>query len=543
MSVLTLIRSALLTCASVVAASALVFNAAPPESFAAGRHICHAPPAGHASQLSYGTVRFANSCSPAAQASLNMAIAKLHSFEAEPTDFAEPLRHDTHCAIAWWGAAMAARGNPLGGMLDGKEIAQGKLYIEHARAAGGSTPRETGLIDALAVYYGSFPDNMARAQAYSAKMDELHAAYPEDADISAFDGLAIIEGADLNDNTYARQKRAGAILEAVMKAHPEHPGAPHYLIHAYDYPPLARKAVHAAEIYPTLATASSHAQHMPSHIWSMLGEWDKSITANRQSEFVADSASGHDPFRGDIVFEHAFDFIAYARLQKGEDLHVAKDLAAYRGSSQRMPLVDIARYALERGDWSDAARVPVPDDAFDAVLARFARAYGAARLGDVKQAEAELSALKALRAPIAQSAGDYWAQSDDIYAKAAQAWILKAQGKTHAALELMQRAATADDDHGKHIYLENKLLPVRESLADMELATGDAKKALADYDRSLESSPNRYRSFVGAARAAEAAGGKARARAEWMKLIALAKDGDRIRPDYDEAKAFLAANG
>lgn len=542
MSVLTPLRAASFASTVVVTVSAMVYESAQPDAFAAGRHICHAPRATDISTHTYGTVHFANSCSPAAQASLNLAIAKLDSFEADPADFAEPLRHDKHCAIASWGAAMAARGNPLGGMLDAKAIAVGKTYIERARAAGAATPRETELIDALAVYYGLFPDNLTRARAYAAKMDALHAAYPNDPDIAVFDGLAIIEGADLNDKTYARQKRAGAILEAVMAAHPENPGAPHYLIHAFDYPPLAEMAVHAAEIYPTLATASSHAQHMPSHIWSMLGEWDKSIAANRQSEFVADPTSAHDALKGDIVFEHAFDFVAYARLQKGEDLHVAQDLAAYRASGRSMPLLDIARYALERSEWGEAARVPVPNDAFDAVLARFTRAYGAARAGNIQQAEAELIALKALRAPIAQAAGEYWAQSDDIYADAAQAWILKAQGKTDAALALMRKAANDDDGHGKHIYLENKLLPMRESLADMELATGRPKGALADYDQSLKLSPNRYRSFRGTAQAAEAAGDKARARDEWMKLIALAKDGDHTHPGYVEAKAYLAAN-
>ena len=320
------------------------------------------------------------------------------------------------------------------------------------------------------------------------------------------------------------------ILEQVMKAHPTNPGAPHYLIHAYDYPALAPMAVHAAEIYPTLATASSHAQHMPGHIWSMLGEWDKSIAANRQSEYVADPSSAHDPVKGDIVFEHAFDFIAYARLQKGQDAWVGRDLAGLRASGQAMPTVDVARYALERDDWRDAAKVPVPDDAFDAVLARFTRAYGAARAGDVAQAEAELAALRALRGPIAQAAGAYWAQSDDIYASVAQAWILHARGENDQALALMRTAATADDGHGKHIYLENKLMPMRESLADMELATGHAGQALADYRQSATLSPNRYRTFLGEGRAAQASGDEVGARDAYAALQALARNGDHARP-------------
>ena len=504
--------------------------------------ICLAALPARAAAPTYGTVHFANSCAPAAQAPLNLAIAKLHSFEAEPSDFAEAAKRDRHCAIAWWGAAMAARGNPLGGMLEASEIASGRKLIARAEAEH-AAPREKALIAALAVYYGDFPDNIARARAYSDQMDAVHAAYPNDPDVAALDGLAIIEGADLNDKSYVRQKRAGAVLEEVMRAHTENPGAPHYLIHAYDYPALASKAVHAAEIYPTLSTASSHAQHMPGHIWSMLGEWDRSIAANRQSEYVAEPASAHDPVRGDIVFEHAFDFIAYARLQKGQDTHVAHDLAALRAAGKGMPTVVVARYALERDDWRDAARMPLPNDVFDAVLARFTRAYGAARAGDVVQAETEIAALRALRAPIAKGAGEYWAQSDDIYADAAQAWTLKAKGETDAALALMRRAAAADDGHGKHIYLENKLLPMRESLADMELALGRPREALADYRLALQLAPNRWRSRLGEARAAAATDDRDAARAAFAALRDLAKDGDHARPGDAEAKAYLAANG
>ena len=526
-----------------VVAALSAYPARGPAAFAAGARICRAPRSTATLALSYGTVHFANSCLASSQSPLNTAIAKLHSFEAEPRDFTSITRHDPKCAIAWWGAAMAARGNPLGGFLDASGIAQGRGFIEHARLAANATPREKGLIEALAVYYGSFPDNITRARAYSDRMDAVHAAYPDDADIAALDGLGIIEGVDLDDRTYARQKRAGTILEAAMKAHPENPGAPHYLIHAYDYAALAPMAVHAAEVYPTLATASSHAQHMPSHIWSVLGAWDKSIDANRRSEYVAEPASAHDPIAGDIVFEHAFDFIAYARLQKGEDLHVARDLAASRAKGEGMPLVVVARYALERDDWKDAAKAPLPNDVFDAVLARFTRGYGAARAGDVNQAETELASLRALRGPIEQAAGEYWAQSDDIYAAAIEAWILKAQGRDADALARMHDVAARDDGHGKHIYLENKLLPMRESLGDMELALGHPRDALAAYTASLALAPNRYRSFLGAAWAADAAGDTAIARTWWTKVMDLSKDGDKTRPGFAAAKARFTTNG
>ncbi len=526
----------------VLAAAALLTSSLRQQAFAAAQHFCSAPRPSSAS-LSYGTVHMANSCAAASQAELQREIAKLDSFEADSGDFASIARRDASCALAWWGAAMSARGNPLGGSLDEASLRKGRAYVDEALKVKTVTPREKGLIEAMDAYYRPYKDQIARARAYADRMDAVHAGFPDDPDIAAFDGLAIIEGVDLNDKTYSRQKRAGAILEAVMKAHPENPGAPHYLIHAYDYTALAPLAVHAAEVYPTIATASSHAQHMPAHIWSMLGAWDRSIDANRKSEFLAEPASDHGYVKGDIVFEHAFDFIAYARLQKGEDKHVADDLAALK-ARRDAPLIVEARYPLERGDWAAAAKVPVPgNDVFDAALARFTRGYGAARAGRVAEAGRELAALKALRASVSQSAGEYWGQFVDIYAETVGAWMLEAQGKDAEALALMTSAADQDDGHEKHIYLENKILPMREALGDMKLALHHPQAALAAYQQSLKLAPNRYRSFLGAARAAQAVGDSAGARGWWDKLIQLAKDGDKARPGYAEAETFIAAHG
>ena len=185
----------------------------------------------------------------------------------------------------------------------------------------------------------------------------------------------------------------------------------------------------------------------------------------------------------------------------------------------------------------------MPTDAFDAVLARFARAYGAARAGEVAQAKAEVAALKALREPVARDAGAYWRQFVDIYADAADAWILKDEGQSEAALALMKKAAAADAGHEKHIYLENKILPMGESLGDMEAALSHPKEALAAYEASLTLAPNRYRSFLGAAQAAEAAGDTAAAKGWAERLLALAKDGDKTRPGWGIATAMVGRDG
>ena len=522
-------------------AAAIVVSAARPPAWAATGHMCSAPRTVRTGPDGYGVVRFANSCAAAVQPMLQDQVARMHSFESDTDTWVRIARRDPGCAIAWWGAAMSARGNPLGGTLDAGSLARGRALIDHALAIKTVTPRERGLIEAMDAYYHSYKDQITRARAYADGMDTVRAADPADPDVAALDGLAIIVGVDLDDKTYARQKRAGAILEAVMRAHPENPGAPHYLIHAYDYTPLAPLAVRAAQVYPTIATASPHAQHMPSHIWSMLGEWDKSIDANRRSNVLADPSSHGDPVKGDIVYEHAFDFIDYARLQLGQDRHVGADLAAAR-TGDGMPTIIVARYALERDDWRDAVKVPVATrDPFDAALAHFARAYGAARLGDVATAATEIKALRATRASVVAATSEYWGVFVDIYAKTAQAWALKAQGRDAEALGLMAQAAAQDDGHEKHIYLENKILPMRESLGDMELALGHPREALAAYEASLAPAPNRYRSFLGAAEAATAIGDKAAARGWWEKVVALSRNGDGTRPGVVDAKAALAA--
>ena len=529
-----------LGCASAGALSALVLLADTTAGADAFRH-CMPAQAAASTMAGYGAVQFANSCSTAVQPALQIEIARMHSFEAAVSRFEAVQRRDPGCAIALWGAAMSARGNPLGGVLGDADLGTGRALIDKAMASGGGTSRERALIGAMDVYYRFYPDQIVRARAYADAMDAVRASNQDDPDVASLDGLAIIEGVDLSDKTYSRQKRAGAILQGVMAAHPGFPGAPHYLIHAFDYTALAPQAVGAAEAYTAIAPASTHAQHMPSHIWSMLGEWERSIKANRRSEAILDPKAGRDPVHGDTVYEHAFDFVAYARLQRGEDRQVAADLASL---GKDAPVIVAARYPLERGDWAGAASVAVPKtDPFAIALARFARAYGAARMGDADRAAGELKALEAIRRPVHDAEGEYWAVFVDIYAEAANAWLLKAQGKPAEALTAMRAAAARDDGHEKHIYLENKILPMRESLGDMLAALGQPKDAVAAYGASLSLAPNRYRSFLGAAEAAAAAGDKAAARDWYAKLVALCQPGDKARAGLAEADAVLAGRG
>jgi len=489
----------------------------------------------------FGSIDFENSCATSVQSEFRLAVAMLHSFAANADRFVRVANHDPACAIAWWGAAMAARGNPLVGDLDRDTLRIGQEFLAHAQRLT-ATPRERAFLDAIGIYYRDYPDGgqLARARAYEAAMERVFRAYPDDPEAGEFYGLAMVEAVDLNSRNYNQQLGAGKVLEALVARYPDHPGGLHYLIHAYDFAPLAARGLPAARRYASVAPASYHARHMPSHIFTMLGLWQESIRANRESNAVIDPDHASDPVGGDIAGLHAFDFITYARLQLAQDRRVAADLDGAHKAGKPVTLMQV-RFALERADWSTAATMPLANDGgFDDVTARFARALGAARRGDVPVAKAELRELQALRSGIEQALGTYWAGFLDIYAHTAAAWVEKAAGRVEEGLAEMSKAAELDDAREKNIAMENKLLQAREMLGEYLLETGKPAEAEAAFAKSLEHAPNRYRGLIGAARAAHAAGHAGTARDYYRSFLALTQDADARSSDISEARDYLA---
>ncbi len=494
---------------------------------------CMMLPPGHADARAvpgFGSVDFQSSCAPAVQPAFETALARLHDFDGPEDAFRAIAAADPTCAIAWWGVAMTERGNPLAGAPGREALVAGRDDVARAKAAGPGTPREAGLIDALAVYYRDpGEDHAARTAAYEAAMRQLAARFPEDVEVQSFTALAILEAVDLTDTGYARQLEAGRILERLWAEHPDHPGAAHYLIHAYDYPALAARALPAARAYAGIAPAGHHALHMPSHIYSMLGLWPDSIAANRAAAGLMADGIAHSTAWLDASDPHGMDFIAYAHLQRGEDTAVA-DALALAGPSAERTLV-AARYLLERRAWADAAAMqdgaPAP---LEAITVRFVRALGAARSGQAAAAREETAALAALRAPVLQADGAYWAGLVDVYAAAAGAWTALADGDQAGALRLMADAAAQDDGRAKHILLENKLLPMRELYGDLLLEAGRPEEALAAYEASMRTAPGRLNGLLGAARAARAAGHAEAARQYQASAASLAADAAPGRP-------------
>jgi hypothetical protein len=501
-----------------------------------------------------GKVHFPVSCSATAQQQFDRAVALLHSFFFPETikAFTAVTETDPTCAMGYWGLAMSQRSNPLILPLDVAALKRGWEAVEKAKAAGPKTPREQEYIGAMEAYFQE-PDQggyKQRVEAYERAMEQLHQRYPDDPEAAIFYALALNEAVDHADRTYARQLKAGTLLEKIFVEQPDHPGVAHYIIHTYDFAPLAQRGLPAARRYAAIAPSSPHALHMPSHIFSMLGLWQESIQGNLASAAAAKAyAAKHLP--GQILWLHMDDFRIYAYLQGSQDQQ-AKRIVDERNAIEKVTPVRLpndtayaaipVRYAIERSEWSAAAALEVYPSQYpqaEAIM-QFGRALGAARSGNVPNAREAIDRLQSLGDALTQAQQAYWADQVEIQRKAAMAWVAHAEGKPAEALELMRAAADLEDASEKHIAMENRLVPMRELLAEMLLEFNDPAKALHEFEASLQKAPNRFRSFYGAARAAERAGQPQQTKTFYEQLVVLCSQADTERPELTAAKAFLA---
>jgi tetratricopeptide (TPR) repeat protein len=500
-----------------------------------------------------GSIEFRTSCVPEVEEQFARATAMLHSFwyvEARKA-YREIATNDPQCASAWWGVAMThwqPLWEPQG--PNPEALQAGMEAVREARAAGGN-PVERDLISAIAKFYenAGTVEHRDRVLAYEKAMQAAHAAHPEETEVRVFYALSLLGSATASppDKSYERQRAAGELLMPVFERHPEHPGAAHYIIHAYDYPALARQAVAAARRYAEIAPDAPHAQHMPSHIFTRLGLWDDSIRSNRNVIRVARKYG--DP--GEEL--HGTDYLVFAYLQKGEDEHAraviegmppVPDQDVKRFAALYAHAAIPARYALERRRWQEAARLEEPASlpggryAWANAAVHYARAIGAARSGDPEQAAADVDALAACRETLEQHDESYWATQVEIQRQAAAAWLAFAEGRKEAALESMRAAAELEDTTDKHPVTPGQIVPARALLADMLLELDRPAEALREYEAVLKAEPNRFGPLSGAARAAALAGDTATARVRFAQLVEVAPESER--PELAEARDYLS---
>jgi predicted Zn-dependent protease len=495
-----------------------------------------------------GKVSFPTSCDRKVQAQFDRAVAMLHSFWFQQGEkaFREVLERDPSCAIANWGIAAILIGNTFAGGATVEDARKAKEAVQRGHLIGAKTERERFYIEAISQYWDRFSDrpHSARMKSLADAFEVVAKRFPKDDEAQIFYAIYLTATQSPNDKTFADTLKAAQILEPQFKKHPDHPGVAHYLIHAYDYPPIAEKGLTAAKRYAEIAPSAPHALHMPSHIFTRVGAWQDSVATNRRSAAVA--LVDKDP-DGAL---HAMDYMVYADLQLARDkdagsvLQEARGLTGInpnnRGSAYALAAIP-ARILLERGLWKDAMQLePRPSKfPYTEAITYFARAFGAARSGDLAAADKGVQELARVVDALKTAKDNYWVTEVEVERLSVAAWIAQAKGNSDEGLTLMRSAADMEDKSEKAAVTPGRLVPARELLGEMLLEMNQPAEALQAFETSEQHDPNRFRGLYGAAKAAALAGDQAKAKAFYEKLVVLAQTADTERPEIKEAQAFL----
>lgn len=504
----------------------------------------HATHAGHA----LGSVDFPVSCSNASQAQFDHAVALLHhmTYPQAREAFLKLTESDPKCAMAYWGFAMTLFQPLWPTRPDAAALARGLEAVRTAETLQVPTERERLFIAAAAAFFGGPPTRgyWDRIGTWEKAMERLHAAFPQDPEATAFHALAHLAVAPSNKPARENADRAAALLLEVYRRNPDHPGAMHYLVHANDVPGREHELLEIVRKYETIAPRNPHALHMPTHIYTRLGEWDAVIRGNL---LAAEAALEHPAgAHGELVwdeFPHAIEYLVYAHLQRGADDEALAQIARLQRTARLEPTFKTAfhlastqaRYALERRQWGEAMalapRMPASLDwdrfMWPEAVTWFARGLGAAREGELGVAHEAVARLDALETTSVNSGEELFTRNIRVLRLATSAWLAQARNDSEGARRLMQEAAELEESTPKHAVTPAPTLPAYEQLGDLLLELNQPSQAMAAYERSLQLYPRRFNSVIGAARAARAAGDAARVRDFDRQLKALAAAGTK----------------
>ena len=508
-----------------------------------------------------GDVSFPVGCNADAAPLIERGVALLHHMMYDEAKFVFGMAddRDPDCAMASWGQAMSLIHPLWPDIPTAQQFERGLKAVERSLVLKGHSDRENAYLETTRAYFegGEQLTKRQRLAKFEKAWEELSRAFPEDLEARAFYSLALRSTVDMQDKSLVTQKRAGAIAESILTEMPNHPGAHHYIIHAYDSPALAERALVAADHYGEITPRVPHATHMMTHIYTRLGQWDKAVKWNTVS---ADSAWALCLQSGEINvhYTHALDYLAYAYLQTGEDREVDQilktaeqlqppfsetSLSATAYAFAALP----ARYALERHDWQAAAELePRKPSSFPwekahdpyVAITHFARALAMANLGRTEDATADIEALRALRISVA-SESPYWAQQIEIQELSAQAWQDFSRGEVDPAIEVMQQAAALEGSTDKHAVTPGEVLPAAELYGDMLLEAGRYEQALAAYRSALQRAPLRFNSLYGAGKAAAGIGDEVMAKKYFVELLSITSGAEEPRSRIKEIRAFM----
>jgi hypothetical protein len=454
-----------------------------------------------------GKISFPISCAPAVQEQFNRGVALLHSFaySAARDAFKGVAEVDSRCAMAHWGAAMTYFHQLWAPPIEPATIPTAQKEIRRAQQLEAGSDRERQFIHALSLIYQDVATvpYTTRALNYEQAMSDLAAENKKDVEAHVFYALALLATASPTDKTHANQKKAADLLEPLDRTYPQHPGIPHYLIHAYDNAELAPRGLPAARAYAQIAPSAPHALHMPSHIFTRLGLWEDSITSNLAARDAAHK-------QGDVGEElHAMDYLVYGYLQVGRDKDAAqviqqmKDMPELNKGDFKIAYAYTAipvRYMVERGQWSDAAGIVPPTGAPPHVvaIAVWARGMGLARSGHAAQAQPEIDRLRQIEEQLRASGNDYWATQVGILRREVMAWSAQANNKQDEAIVLMRGSADEEDAIEKLPVTPGPIVPAREQLGLLFLEQNHPDLALKEFQTALVNSPGRRGAMLGA---------------------------------------------
>ena len=506
---------------------------------------------GHHHELSaaqLGAVNFPTSCTRDVQKEFEQGVAWVHSFEYEQAgkQFQAVAAADPKCAMAYWGQAFALY-HQLWNRPSDSDVKSAQGLLEQARKLGAKSERERDWIAALNTFYAGYDPKQftAHARAYSDAMGKLSKKYPSDREAAVFYALSLLSLQDDTDPELKLQRQAVAILNAQLKGAPEHPGITHYIIHATDNPQLAPEGLAAARAYAKIAPASTHAVHMPSHIFARLGLWQDDITSNAQALKIAEKNMMFHMAHHRI---HSMEFLEYAYLQIGDDVNAKQQvnaMLAIPGDDVDPEFVDYyqhrrmnfqATYALERRQWREALAIqPDPGAApFAQAVAAWAHAVAAGHLHDAATAKSAAAQYLTLIEAQKGTTKPYMAEAMENARDEALAWAKHADGDDVDAVRLLRAVADKQDKVGKG----EVELPAREMLADLLLDAGRPADALREYEISLKTDPGRFNSLAGAAQASELAKQPEKAADYYAQLVKACAGSTSDRPELARAKTL-----
>jgi hypothetical protein len=489
-----------------------------------------------------GSVHFSTSCGAEGEQSFNHAVALLHSFQYEQSReaFTQIAATNPQCAMAQWGVAMSH----YHGLWSNGDAAAGRVALSNAQqiAAGNpaTTQREKGYIDALAqVYAEDSRSKGARDQEYEKKMGELQAANPNDSEAAIFHALSLAVSAPKTDKTFNNQKKCGEILEPIFKQQPHHPGVAHYIIHCYDNPVLAEQGLEAARLYATIAPASAHANHMPSHIFTRVGDWQDSIASNLKSAALAADAektSKNGEARDQRL--HALDYLEYAYLQSGQvakakgildEINSLPAVAGVTLTNDYAAAAIPARYAVELQDWEQASSLKARSERvpWAGAITWEAIGEGSARAGRLERAAEAEKMLASLRDATAKQGDPYWANQVEVQRREVAAWIAQKSDKPGEAIARMKSAAELEESMDKNAVTPGPITPAREMLAQLLFLDRHPQESAEEYEKVLKVAPSRFNAVYGMAMAAEAAGNAEVANDYFRELTKIAASSER----------------